>query len=208
MAWQVAQHDNDIIKEGWILIRIQVPTSATGTARQTRDIKFQFPPKISDDSREGEWDEKSAGPNSGDIIAVYKTAKPRSVTLDWIYVLTGHPSEVYRGNAIWNAETIQEQLRFLRGYFRNPFVEGGGGGDGANSPLVVNLWLWGAGGRGTMSFRLNSVNIKHDQTIIGTGATAFPLRTEVSANFKSWPKIGNPPVQTVPGQRIFTPEWF
>ncbi len=198
MAALITNYDRSIIDSNSLRIVLRRPTNETGTTTERRDVAFQFPPKIPNDSRAGDWKEDAAGPNSGDKIAVYKAASPRRITVEWKYIV---------GYANWSIDKIKDQLKLLRGYFRNPFIENAG--ETALSPLVVELRLWEVGGRSTMSFRLDQVNIKHGPTLVGKKPDlVFPLLTDVSADFKSWPKIGNPPAQTVPGQLPFGLEWF
>lgn len=194
----LTQYDMAIAGSDKLRILMRRPTDAAKAETEERDVFFQFPPKVVNDSRDGEWDEKPAGPNAGDKIAIYKCANPKKVTVEWKYIV---------GFASWTISDIKDELQLLRGYFRNPFIEGSG--DSALSPLVVSLQLWKIGGDEPMSFRLQAINIKHGNTLIGKKPDGvFPLLTEVSAEFRSWPLIGKPPVQTVPGQKEFTVDWF
>lgn len=211
MPAQLTQFDREICGSRNLRVLIRRPTRDPSRT-EARAIQFQFPPKVTNDSRDGEWEEKSAGPNSGDKIAVYKSANPRRITLEWTYIV---------GFAGWTIDDIKTELKTMRGYFRNPFIENIEGDDAgaraeqANSPLVINLLLWDIGGDEPMSFRMSSASCKHGPTLVngrsinepGIGRV-FPLKTEVSAEFKSWPSIGDPPAQTVPGQKPFTVDWF
>lgn len=178
------------IKTAKLTVKIKTPAGGA------RDILFQFPPRVVNDSRGGDWEEKPAGANSGDMIAIYKSAKPRLITLQWKYIV---------GFAGWSIDQIKAEVQTLRGYFRNPFIEGGGG----PSPMVIELLLWKIGGNDTMSFRMKDANIKHGDTLVGSpNGDVFPLTTEVSIELQSWPLLGNPPAQMVPGQKVFGPDWF
>lgn len=172
-----------------------------------KPVLFQFPPKVVGDSRGGNWKEDPAGPSAGDVIAVYQNAKPRIVVIEWVYIVDS-ASQIDGGK--FSAARIHDELRKLRGYFRNPYLEGSttDKGAAANSPMIVGLWMWQIGGNQPMSFRLESSNIKHSSTIVGKGRDAFPLRTDVSVELRSWPKIGTPPSGSVPGQLELTNDWF
>lgn len=199
MPATMSPFDKAIASSGRLKVSLRRPTSSSANGgSEQRNIAFQLPPVILGDARSGEWDERAAGPNSGDQIAVYKTALPRIITMQWRYVV---------GWDGWTVEKIKDEIQTLRGYFRNPFIEGSG--DAALSPLVIEVLLWSFGGTEVMSFRLHRSDIKHGKTLVGLPPDKiFALTTDVSIELKSWPSIGTPPAQTVPGQRQFTPDWF
>lgn len=205
MAGLLTDFDRSISDSNRIAMLVRRPAPATGRS-ELKSMAFQFPPKVVNNSRDADWDEKNGGPNAGDKIAVYKTANPLRITIEWRYVT---------GYAGWTAAKIKDEISTLRGYFRNPYIEGSG--EDAMSPLVVSLLLWDIGGKKFMSFRITAVNVKHGPTLVGSkdGGHIFPLITDVSVELKSWPQIlgtlgekDNQPVQTVPGQQVFTPDWF
>lgn len=181
---------DESIRRSKMSVKFQTPGSPA------RDILFQFPPKIINDSRKGTWDEKPAGPNSGDKVAVYKAADPRVMTMEWKYIV---------GFDSWSIDKIKTEIKNVRGYFRNPFIDAGG-----QSPLIVLLQVWKIGGDAPMSFRMDSSNIKHGPTMVGnSNGDVFPLLTEIAIELRSWPKIGDvAPAETVKGQLTFTPDWF
>ncbi len=160
-----------------------------------RDVVFQFPPKIVSDGRQGAWKEEAAAANTGDLMALYQGAEPRIMTMEWKYVV---------GFDSWTIDKVKTELKHLRGYFRNPFDATGQG------PLIILLQVWKIGGDAPMSFRMKAVNVKHGPTMVGnSNGDIFPLLTEIAIELKSWPKIGDTePVETVPGQKTFTPDWF
>lgn len=193
-------HDRSLIDTSVYTIGIRLK----GDNKPT-NVELQFPPHIQSDGRRGEWKESSGGPSAGDKIAVYTAADPRIISVELTYVVDG---------ASWTSEKIKKQLQLLRGYFRNPFIEAAGGtpdnpSTSALSPMVILLKIWSVGGPSEMSFRLDSVGVRHGKTFVGVGQNAFPLHTVVSLSLKSWPKIGdNPPAQTVPGQLVYDVSWY
>lgn len=180
-------------------VRIFEPPADPKNPAEQKDILFQFPPHVSNDSRGGDWDEHPGGPEAGDQIAVYKAARPRRITLEWQYIVDGGD---------WTADVIHTQLKLLRGYFRNPFTKAKG--NVANSPMIIELLLWEFGGKKPMTFRLHDVNVKHGKALMFTNdGGIFALETTVSGEFKSWPNVGIEfPAQLVPGQKTFTNDWF
>ncbi len=194
---QYTQQDVDMCTSSNLVLTITLKDGGP------KNILFQFPLRVSSDNRSGDWDEKSTGPNTGDKIGIYKSANPRHISLDWYYMVDGGK---------WPASKIHDQLRVLRGYYRNPFISdvaAGESGDGQMSPMVILLKVYDVGGDDVMSFRADSVGIKHSGPLIGPPKNPFPLRTDVSLSLKSWPQLGtNPPVQLVKGQREFKLDWF
>src|SRR3972149_1517039 len=51
------------------------------------NIEFQFPPKVTDDSQDGDWNEEEYGPAAGDKAAWFKNANPRRMTVEWTYIV-------------------------------------------------------------------------------------------------------------------------
>lgn len=177
MAIRYTPHDRDLSSS--FLLKIRSPEGVESP------VMFQFPPRVVNDSRDGDWKEEPVGPNAPDHIAVYKSGTPRRLTIEWTYIVDGSK---------FPATRIHDEVRKLRGYFSNTLVEGGGTFDS----LIVMFWAWNIGGKAPMSFRLKSSNIKHGQTLVGSGKDAFPLRTDVAVELKTWAKVGE--AQIAPGQ--------
>lgn len=204
-------HDRLLCTDGGILLALpKVTDSRKGVqANNVGRIQFQFPPKIKEDSRGGSWNERATtGPTSSDPIATYEHADPRKISMDWTYIVDGDA---------WPAAKIQTQLYLLRKYFVNGDSLNAEGGkvneEGLFAELVVKLRIGGMGGKDKMSFRFTNVSIKHGDTLVGEGEDVFHLRTDVSAQLRSWPIILNvdfkgTKVQAVDGM-IKTPnDWY
>lgn len=155
------------------------------------NIEFQFPPKVRDNSRDGTWKEERTGVPFEPIF-VYEQGNPRKISLEFKYIFD---------NIDWTVSRIQKQLNLLRKYFVNPSV---------NIPtaaaLVVQVRIWGLGGNTQASYRLQSVGIKHGDTMIGTDQSAFPLLTDVTLQLRSWPQIANR--QVVVGTTVNVDGWY
>lgn len=188
MPIRYTDHDRSLASS--FFMEFRSPEKTLGT------VLFQFPPKVRNDSRQGDWDEKAVGPNAPDKLAFYKTGDPRRITVEWVYIVDGGQ---------FTSARIHDELRKLRGYFSNPKQEG----DGGFNSLVVNFWAWNIGGSSKMSFRFLQANIKHSETIVGTGKSAFPLRTDVAVEMKTWPKFTLGGMLQVANDQIeLTPEWY
>lgn len=194
------KHDEDLCING-LQLQITVPRGGgeelgPGTPRY---IQFQYPPSIAGDKRGGDWKETPV-PTYGDVMAFYQSAQPRAISMQWSYIVDGNH---------WNVSLIRNQLRYLRGYFRNPIAsQEEGRRAGYNSGLVIYLLIWGVGGDEPMSFRMKSVDVKYGPTMIGNGKEAFFQRSDVTAEFMSWPQLGEKPAEIVPGTKVFTSDWF
>lgn len=142
-------------------------------------VNFQFPPKIASDGQSGDWNDEvnAAGSNiSWEPIVTYKGARPRGISLEWTYIVDGDE---------WDPDSIAANLRLVRGYYRGPQFDGGGG-----SKLIGMVKLWKHGGSGPISCRLVDTNIKHSGPIV---SGPFHLRTDVTVSLKIWGIVGNMP---------------
>lgn len=183
MVFEYTRHDIDNRLNG---IKLEIHAPDMGRA----DILFQFPPKLKTDNKGANWDDRSA-PDQGDAIAVVAVATPREMSLDFSYIVDP--------NSGWPASVIQTQLRRLRGYFFN---------SNRSQPtreFVINLLVWGMGGRTPVSFRSSGVSIKHSDSMVGSGLNAYHLRTDVSLSVKSYPRQTT---QNFDGLLEFTNEWY
>lgn len=144
------------------------------------DIEFQFPPKVLNDSRKGNWYE---GDQTGgkEPVAAFKTSGPRTITLAWIYVVDSFANDPSNG---WTIERISRQIRTLRGYFA--LSRGiGAKRDG----LAIQFHMWCIGGDKPTTGRIASVDVKYGETLVfppSLSDRAFPLRTEITVDFRLW----------------------
>jgi hypothetical protein len=173
--------------------------------REWVDIEFQFPPKVLTDGRKGNWFE---GELTGgkEPVAAFKTSGPRQLSLSWVYIVDSFEAN----STSWNIERITRNIRTLRGYFANARWQGNVTGRSARDGLVVQFWAWCIGGSRPMSGRIIGIDVKYGETLVyppaGTtesGSTsAFPLRTDITVDFRLWTKLLYPAADTegkVPG---------
>jgi hypothetical protein len=201
------EHDTLLATDG---VDLQLAYVDVNRQRTLWRIEFQFPPKIKEDTRDGDWQE-DAGNLSMEALATYKRANPRKTTLEWTYIVGAGstPNLNSVGGTRWTAGRIWNQLTTLRAYFSAPNLFLRVPPDWRTGS-VVYLRIWGHGGVKLMSYRLASVNIKHGDAMVGRGTGAFHLRTDVSVQLRPWPALsfGDRDYQVVPGQTARFSDWF
>lgn len=145
-------------------------------------IAFQFPPRITGDSRRGDWKEENV-PGT-EPVAVFEKSGPREIALTWAYIVDG---------GTWNTSLVAQQVKTMRGYFartRDPNIQG-------YRNLIVFFRMWNHGGNNEMSARIKSVDVKHSETIVSSCVNgvpnikdAYPLRTDITIELRLWTKGG------------------
>lgn len=171
---------------------IDISSNVTFRIAEFGDIEFQFPPKMLSDNRKGSWSE-SMVPGT-EPVAVYETSGAREFGLSWTYIVDNHstPSGLIDSGARfpgpWSITRINNQLQKLRGYFSlirplDPEAEDRELGDDV---LIVNFAYPFLTGPRPWSCRLRSVDVKHGETLVGSGNNIFPLRTDVTVDLRLW----------------------
>ncbi len=163
-------------------------------AAQDLKVEFQFPPKITSDSRKGEWSEKNQ-PGT-EPVATYTASGPRETSLTYTYIVDGGK---------WTTDKIAQQVSSIRSYFSRYLPKGA-------KALVFRFRMWKFGGSRTMSYRLKSVDVKHSETIVapnGDVSRAYALRTDITLELRMWTKGGPNKTQDVPGLELQeVPGWY
>lgn len=175
-----------------------------GEARKAgtyQPVEFQFPPKVTGDSRRGNWDEKEV--MGTEPFAFYKGSSSRMINLQITYICEG---------GYWNCKKIKQQITLIRGYFQRC------AGSGVHQDnLVVRLRLWCIGGADFLTFRMKNCDVKYSETMVTAeddngSPVYFPLRTDISIELNSWTKnlqadifkkpdsTGAPNAPAIPGQ--------
>lgn len=156
---------------------------------KTVDIEFQFPPKVLNDSRKGNWFE---GDLTGgkEPVAAFKTSGPRTITLAWSYVIDSFNDSPTNG---WTIERVTRQVRTLRGYFATSRGQGA-----ERNGLVIGFQMWCIGGDRQFTGRITNIEVKYGETMVfppntpdfpsGGSDRAFPLRTDITVDFRLWSK--------------------
>jgi hypothetical protein len=166
-------------------------------------VAFQFPPRITSDSRKGNWEERDS--QGTEPIAVFRTSGPREISLSWMYIVADSGS-----GSGWSTTKIAEEVRRVRGYFarvRQP---------GNDRNLVVKFKMWKLGGDDEMSCRIRSIDVKHSDTIVvpcGDNGPqvqlAYPLRTDITVDLRIWTQGGPKATQELEGLLPDeTPDWY
>lgn len=153
-------------------------------------IDFQFPFKVTSDSRKADW-AKQETPKQAEPIVMYASSGPREFTLQWVYIYDGNE----KGD--WGVERITKMVRRIRGYFqRVKFLS-------ASREMVAYVQMYAMGGPKPISCRMMSVDVKYSDTMIwepgvridadvkGSHFTeahhsAYPMKTEITATFAVW----------------------
>ena len=186
-------------------------------------VRFQFPPKVTGDSRKGNWNQGKV--RGLEPAATYESSDAREITLSWTYIVDNYtdnqipPFGGDTASRVWTPSMIHSQLTLLRGYFaqvRGPGLNAQVGG------LPIRLQLWRIGGDEQLTGRMEGITIKHGDTMVGpqgNTALAFPLRTDVTADLAIWTRgeiVGYAGVvdrlkivQNLEGLAITeTPDWY
>jgi len=203
-----AQHDRDLTDA--FLLKMQVHRTSPpvgcggGGAASTGLIEFQFPPKITSDSRKGNWAE---GDLRGETqIAEFATAGPREISMRWTYIVD---ADKPGGNG-WSIKRITKMVRTLRGYFAILT-------DHQTRPtqLSIDFKFWCIGGSKKMTGRMKGVDIKYGETLVmPEGANgAFPLRTDITADLRLWTQRGysgaeEPDLDIRELEEFVAPDWY
>lgn len=143
------------------------------------DIKFQFPPIIKSDKKDGKWEILHNVPGYEPTYK-YQGANPRSLTLEATYVVGGPPVE--GGSSIIH---IRRQLRVWKKYF---YIKGLKLGE--NLPIWRITHLGGPDGfipsAGVGSaWRCINYNVKHSEEWVEQAkVAAFPLISTITVELQ------------------------
>ena len=165
-------------------------------------MEFQFPPKVTSDTKDSEWAIAKAG--ALPPIPTFKHTGPRKISLKWEYIVTSKTSNTVS----WTAERISKNVKKLRGYFNagygganaGPAGQGKGGMFTMSPESFIVYFKYGAFGsndaryqQGAKSscytFYMESVDVKHGDTVVYPNedpTSMFPLKTEVSVTLIEW----------------------
>lgn len=175
---------HDIQLAETFVLRFNTPAARQGApgARQDERVDFQFPPRVTSDSRSSSWSE---GMQRGDEpITDFQTSGPRMITIAWCYIVEAQTN----GRGGWSRERIKSQVLKVRGYYARLRENAKAGGGESRDALIVRLKMWMIGGATEMTAYLKSVDVKYGETMLGAGNQAYPLRTDITAEVRLWSK--------------------
>ncbi len=141
---------------------------------------FQFPPRISSDSKSAKWKTIAAQSGSYDDIVMWQGADSRSLNIDATYIIDG---------AQWTAERISKIAHAAKAYLYLSLA--GRLESPLDAPCVIIESLYGAVEQRS-SWRMESASISYGDQIVGPFSTSpkyHPLMTKVSFTLKSWVKL-------------------
>jgi hypothetical protein len=181
MVWQYTEADKRLIRKVTFELT-QGVAGCNGRGGTSGKVDFQFPPKVTTDSRKGEWDE---GDMRGiEPIATFSTSGPREITIQTSYIVDSFEDN----SESWTIGRITKNIRTLRGYFgliRNE--------KSARENLVIKAELWCILPKAGIvaTGRLKSIDVKYGETMVfppNNAQNAFPLRSDVTLEFRLWTK--------------------
>lgn len=161
---------------------------------QSGRVEFQFPPRVLNDGRKGNWKEGEL--RGVEPIAVFATSGPRVITIGWTYIIDG---------GAWDARRVADNVKRLRGYFAQ--IRGVGAD---TRKLIAKLKLWQVGGNKPISCRLVDIGVKYGETIVGSGDDAYYLRTDITLDIRLWTKgtAGEEVINLPDMDAIVTEDWY
>jgi hypothetical protein len=170
-------------------------------------LQFQYPPRVTSDSRKINWKTVDNVPGSNEPITQYSSSGPREITLAFSYINNKLP---WAGGGIWDHARISANLRLLRGYFHRVTIVT----NKSQRDLAIWVKLWAIGGQKKwMTFRMVNLDIKYSETMIieannvrindapsilglnpvtipqlprARTKTAFPFKTDVTMTIAHW----------------------
>lgn len=159
---------------------------------------FQFPPRVTTDSKTANWDEHDK--ITYEPIAIYRGSQARKLTIEAEYILTG--SNVGTGSSSpinrWGGEEIARLVQAAKSYFYRSVqsvLGGGADGEGAFGPAIKILNLYGAVRQVTdevgSTWRLSSVDATYSDTLVIDNQSYWPLKTKLVISCMSYTQLAD-----------------
>ena len=183
---------NGNVKKNQSTVDRNVGQQRIGNCDGTR-IRFQFPPRVTSDSKSGEW---SSVKNAAlPPIAYYKATGPRKISLKWEYVVTHGGGGSDGTDGVWGVSAIARNVRAIRGYFNLGLASADS--NSFNPENMIIFFRYGAFGDGSAqyqgftggcyTFYAEAVDVKHSDTLVYPSSDLiYPLKTEVSMTLIEW----------------------
>lgn len=146
------------------------------TGRGDVSVKFQFPPRVTADSKTSNW--KSVFQASWEPLKYYWGSESRAITVEAEWMASG---------SVWTPQAIATQLRDIRGYFYAAKV----GGDYPQVRLQIYDIV-----PSSAPFRLMDFGVSYGDAIKG-GAGIFPLYSKGSFKLELATQIKGKPIPNV-----------
>ena len=146
-------------------IKIEVKNALKGAYT----IKFQFPPRITGEDKNCNWEEVDV--KSYEPIAIFMGSKARSLQVEFDYIVTDNKE------GGWTAKAIRDVLIRLKSYAYNI------GSDGKRAFPEVSV-SWPNILPDQASCRLDGIGITYSNERVGRGQDVFPLKTTVKMTMK------------------------
>lgn len=175
------------------------PSADSLSKIQSYKVPFQFPPKVTSDSKSGDWDEQASNSFFSEPIPTFKGSKPRTISIKWSYVIDGNQ---------WTTKRVSTIVRALRGYFtrmdRTYLTNMNYKPTEVRIVMYRNIMEAALGGK--FKGRIDSFDITHSENIIIPGSldpknynfvvreaedspiglhkNAYPLKTDITTTVK------------------------
>lgn len=156
---KLTQNDSDILDSISLVLGIK-KTPVT--------IYFQFPPKITNDSRQAKWNEKDVATVEPNVI--FASPGFREITLEWEYIA---------GFGGWTWRFIHSNLNYIRRFITTAPKD---------QNLVAKTKLYSIGGDEPFTCRIISFTTKYGNALVRDGKDVYPLSTKATLTLKVWAK--------------------
>lgn len=171
--------DHDLTISSAVMFKSILPGGGK-TKTQESDVEFQFPPKITSDSKKINWVEKDL--KGYEPLALFMGSSPRTINFEAQYVVYGN----------WTVEKIRNQVLTLKsGAYFGDFNKAGA--SLANAPYImlrayqiVDEARRDPPGVTTSTWRMLSLDIEYSrELVLAEGSEqAIPLRAKIDS---AWP---------------------
>lgn len=144
-------------------------------------LRLQFPPKITNDTKQSRWQEDHKC--GYEEFAVWYGAYARKINIELNYVVWGS----------WDQKNISLEMRKLKGHLYKH------GGEAFSKVPFVYISGWKivenskTGSNHMAAFRLMGINIEYSKEYVGTGNNQWPLHTKVNLECKLITQSGSTP---------------
>jgi hypothetical protein len=149
-------------------------------ATKTDLIEFQFPPKITTDSKTGLWNKENI--TGYEPMAWWSGAESRSIVMVSQWVVYGEK---------WTTSKISKIARDLKGHLYLPGVA-----FSDRAPFVkLKMYNIVPESGGLSTWRMMNVSFKYSEEMVGVDDNAWPLHTECTMNLELFTNAGRVKVQ-------------
>jgi hypothetical protein len=133
--------------------------------------EFQFPPKVTSDDANLEWNSTAGSAYTGEILFP-KSIKNRTLKLEWTY-LPGFDG--------WSIADVQIQVRNFRGFIYAGVLED----EASTYAFAIDFKYPGITGDSTQTVAMSDMSVKYSDTMY-TSPIVYPTKVDLSCTLKLW----------------------